>query len=163
MKRVVCALCFALLSVSAMAISDLRTWEAADGKSSLYASMEKAEEGQVVLRTKDGRKVSVPIDKLSPADQKYIEENTEELSGDGSSTASAESSKFPYEQGVVVGPIEAASDSHYLLYLPTTLEPDQKVPLLFFTHSGGGSSYLLEQIKEGAELTGWIMAISVES
>lgn len=162
MKRFVYVLYFAFLSLSVMAVDDMRTWKAADGKSTVDASMEKVEGAQVVLRTKDGRKVSVPIDKLCEADQKYIEEQTEKSVSDGSSTSSA-NLKLPYEQGVVVGPIEADSDSHYLLYLPRSLTPDQEVPLLFFTHSMGGSSYLLDQIKEGAELTGWIMAISVES
>lgn len=162
MKRVACFLYFSFFSVYVMAIGELRIWTAADGSSSLKAAMENVNGGEVVLRKNDGRKVSVPIDKLCEADQKYIQEHNKESAQDETS-ASVEKPNLPHEQGKVVGPIEASSDSHYFLYIPNSLKSGQEVPLLFFTHSMGGSSRLLDQIKKGAELTGWIMAISVES
>ena len=70
---------------------------------------------------------------------------------------------LPHPQGEVVGPIDTGEGAKYFLYLPKTLKKNQKAPLLFYTNSGGGNKANLNSITEGAELCGWIMAISVES
>jgi len=79
------------------------------------------------------------------------------------SVAWAQSADLPHVQGKVVGPVDDGTGSSYFLYLPKSLPTERKVPLLFYTHSGGGSARLLTEIVEGAELTGWIMAVSVQS
>lgn len=79
------------------------------------------------------------------------------------SAARGQSAGLPYPQGKTVGPIDDRSGSSYFLYLPKSLSTERKVPLLFYTHSGGGNAALLTEIAEGAELTGWIMAVSVQS
>lgn len=71
--------------------------------------------------------------------------------------------RLQYPQGQVAGPVDDGSGSSYFLYLPKSLPADRDVPLLFYTHSGGGSTGLLKGIVEGSELTGWILAISVQS
>lgn len=85
------------------------------------------------------------------------------FSGVLSSIAATQSTGVSYAQGQVVGPIDDGAGSSYFLYVPKTLPTDRKVPLLFYTHSGGGNAGLLTEISEGAELTGWIMAVSVQS
>lgn len=85
------------------------------------------------------------------------------FSGTFISIAEVPSAGLPCAQGKVVGPIEDGSGSSYFLYIPKSLPADRKIPLLFYTHSGGGSAGLLQEIVEGAELTGWIMAVSVQS
>lgn len=79
------------------------------------------------------------------------------------SAVGEQSAGLPYAQGKVVGPVDDGAGSSYFFYLPESLPTERKVPLLFYTHSGGGSAGLLTEIAEGAELTGWIMAVSVQS
>ncbi len=137
----------------------LRVWKSSDGSQTLYAKMEAVEGDSVVLRKKDGRKITVPISKLSAEDQDYIKEQTGKTVASGGPSASSSS----FQQGVVLGPFEAGSEAHYLLYVPRSLKPGRKAPLLFYTQHSGGAPHLLESIREGAELTGWIAAASIES
>jgi hypothetical protein len=51
----------------------------------------------------------------------------------------------------------------YLLYLPGTLKKDRRAPWLFYTYSGGGCKGLRTKITETAELSGWVLAMSIES
>jgi len=165
MKSVAGLVCGLLFTVSAvLAETEIRMWSAADGSSTVEASLVDVGGGNVGLRKKDGSKITVPISKLSKEDQNYIDEYLKQRKeAEVVEEPAAVPLNLPYEQGKVVGPIEAASDSHYLLYIPRSLKAGREVPLLFFTHSMGGSSYLLDQIVEGAEMNGWIMAISIES
>lgn len=164
MKYIWKYLCVVLLLAGTIRAETMRTWESADGKSIVYASVVEVNGDTVVLRKMSGSKVSVPISKLREMDQEYLREHAQvEESAAPDQPVSADGLNLGYEQGRVVGPIEAGSEAHYLLYIPNSLQAGRKVPLLFFTHSGGGSNYLLDRIVEGAEINGWIMAISIES
>src|SRR4029079_12806453 len=48
-----------------------RTWNASNGKFSVEAKLVKVDEGKLVLKRADGQEITVPLDKLSEADQKY--------------------------------------------------------------------------------------------
>ncbi len=50
-----------------------RTWTASNGKFSVEAKLVKVDEGKLVLKRADGQEISVPLDKLSEADQKYVD------------------------------------------------------------------------------------------
>lgn len=52
---------------------EMRQWTAGSGGYKVEAKMLQVKSGYVQLQTKDGRKLAVQIEKLSPADQKYIE------------------------------------------------------------------------------------------
>ncbi len=71
---------------------ELRTWTDATGKFSIDANFVEQKDGDVVLRTADGKTLTVPLDKLSETDQEFLEV--------WSKTASATPSPDPtYEVG----------------------------------------------------------------
>jgi len=49
-----------------------RTWKNSTGSFSVEATLLKVDGGKAVLRRKDDKEISVPIDKLSDADQKFL-------------------------------------------------------------------------------------------
>jgi hypothetical protein len=53
----------------------VRTWKSANGKFSVAAKLEASDGKQVTLLKGDGKKVTVPIDKLSPEDQEYVKQS----------------------------------------------------------------------------------------
>ncbi len=151
-----------LICVECVVRAELRMWTAADGSSTIEASFFRVVDDKVELVRKDGRRIKVPIAKLSDGDREYIAEQTGgEMPGKSSADAGAPS--LPYEVGRVMGPIEADTESHYYYYVPKSLKPGRKAPLLFYSNSGGGTPGHLQQIIEGAELCQWVLAMSLES
>ena len=70
--------CIALLvlangQISSAAAQDSRTWKDATGKFEVTAKFVKVEGDNVVLEKADGSKLKVPLNKLSPIDQGYVE------------------------------------------------------------------------------------------
>ena len=55
--------------------SESRQWSDATGKFKIEAKLLEVKGGKAILLKADGKKVEVPVDKLSAADQKYIEDN----------------------------------------------------------------------------------------
>lgn len=165
------AILFALLTAGLVSAAGIRSWSSSDGKSKIEASYVSSDGRDVVLKTTAGKEISVPVSRLSSADRIYIAEqrrNPEPASTETTTIQLKEIKQnppknLPYKLGEIIGPIEADSDAHYLLYLPTTLREGRKAPLLFYTHSGGGNRNLLEPIIKGAELNGWVLAVSMES
>lgn len=56
-----------------------RTWTYVDTGSHLHGLFESSRDGQVRIRTEEGRLVSIEISKLDEADRKYIEARTKEV------------------------------------------------------------------------------------
>ena len=52
--------------------SPMRTWTDASGKFKVRASLAGVEDGTVRLRKSDGKTISVPLEKLSEADQQWV-------------------------------------------------------------------------------------------
>ncbi|MBI83194.1 MAG: hypothetical protein CMJ81_08365 [Planctomycetaceae bacterium] len=52
--------------------ADLRTWTSKSGKYTVKAELLSFAEGVVTLRRADGRKIEIPIAKLSPDDRKHV-------------------------------------------------------------------------------------------
>ncbi len=140
---------------------ELRTWKSADGQSTIEASMVRVDGNKVELARKDGRRIMVPIGKLCEADQQYIRQ-TAGAGNAGDSGSSMNTSNLPYEVGKVAGPIKVGGDVDYFYYVPKSLTPGRKVPLLLYTHLGGGARGRLQQLTHGAEVCRWIIAISEE-
>ena len=90
-----------------------RTWNASNGKFSVEAKLLKVDEGKAVLKRADGQEISVPLDKLSEADQKYVDN----LLGKSPATAGESSSASSSATGG-----DAVGDSKvvYKLTLVTT-------------------------------------------
>lgn len=77
------------------------------------------------------------------------------------------SSAQDYEPGKVIPEIKCkrASDYSYILYLPKTYDParEEKWPVLFIMGPNGGRTTELQRYVPGAELCGWILAMSIQS
>jgi SLA1 homology domain 1, SHD1 len=57
---------------------EFRTWKSASGKFTITASLESFDGTEAKLVTKDGRHISVAIEKLSAEDQKHVKESETE-------------------------------------------------------------------------------------
>jgi hypothetical protein len=57
-----------------------RTWRDKSGVFSVEAALLRQEDGKVVLQKKDGKTIRVPLEKLSPADRKYLAEHADDSS-----------------------------------------------------------------------------------
>jgi hypothetical protein len=64
---------FVILTTASTASAEPRTWSDDSGKFSITADLVVIQQGNVVLRTDDGRQLTVPVKKLSAADQKFVE------------------------------------------------------------------------------------------
>jgi hypothetical protein len=138
---------------------ETRDWKSTAG-TTINARVTSFAGGVATLETSAGRVVQVPLSKLSLEDQGYLEKHfASAADGQESGPPPAD---LPHPLGEAVGPIEA-SRGNYVLYLPKSLKDGHKAPLLFFTHSGGGDKGKLGRLMEGAEICGWIVAMSVES
>ncbi len=83
--RLLAACCFV---AGLCPIAQAREWSDATGKFKVQGNFVKVEEGKVVLRKADGSTVSVPLEKLSPADREFIKANPAgEDAGNGPATA----------------------------------------------------------------------------
>lgn len=65
--------CLVVVSQRATIAQDYRTWKDATGSYQVKAEYVRLDDGKVVLRKEDGTELAVPLDKLSPIDQGYVE------------------------------------------------------------------------------------------
>lgn len=127
------------------------------------------EEGNVKLKTANGRELTVPLDKFADEDREVLTthfglEDTNASPGEPAASGSefvSEGLALPV--GEVSGPIDAGEGSHYFAYIPKTLRQGRKAPLMFYTDASGGGAGTVEHLAKGAEVNGWIIAASVES
>ena len=62
-----------LASVTSMAHGEVRKWTDQSGSYSVQAEFVELADGNAVLKREDGRVIRVPLDKLSPQDQEYVQ------------------------------------------------------------------------------------------
>jgi len=122
---------------------------------------------QVFLKSADGREFAVPLEKFAEDDRVFLKEyfaiKEPEPGQPTVSTVPLVENGLTYPAGEVSGPIDAGDGSHYFVYVPKTLREGRKASLMFHTGAGGGSARAAKMYSEGAEVTGWIIASSVES
>ncbi|MCH7224508.1 hypothetical protein [Haloferula sp. A504] len=156
-------LVLALTGVLAAGPTESREWTATNGKT-VEGSVLRIEGDKAVLKRADGPEVKVPLSLFVEGDRKLLHEHFGiEAGGNATASGAAAAEGLPFEQGEVVGPVDAGDGATYYLYLPKSLKAERKAPLLFYTDAGGGSPRQLQGIREGAEVCGWVTAISVES
>jgi len=121
-------------------------------------------QGDQVTLSINGKEYKLPVARLSSDDQAYLK-----IVGDAPAPApeptmaSPEATPAaPAAKAKVMGPIDAEG-SHYYYYIPSTLPPGDKAPVLLYSGSGGGDANTVKGMVEGAEICGWIAACSVES
>lgn len=154
---------FLVTSIAVLSVhAEMRTWTAADGSSTIEASLVHAGSKQVELVREDGRRIKVPISKLCKADREYLVGHQDE-GNSGTGESEPDFSQLPYKVGQVTGPIKASGSSHYYYYVPKSLKPGRKAPILFYNNSNKGNARLLSPLVQGAEICQWIIVASVES
>lgn len=62
-----------VLAITGPALAELRTWTDSSGKHSTEAELISVEDGSVKLRRTNGKELTVAIEKLSTADQDFID------------------------------------------------------------------------------------------
>lgn len=129
-----------------------REWTDQQTGRKITAEFVSAEGDQVTL-VMNGKQVKLPVSRLSPEDQAHIRVV--------SAAPVAVEAAVPAGSGKVMGPVMTEGSSYYY-YVPVSLKPGSKAPLLFFTGSGGGDEGAVRRMAEGAEICGWIVACSVE-
>ncbi len=75
-------LCLATLTTNSASAEEVREWVDISGKHKIQAEYLKTEDGKAKLRRPDGKKVSIPINRLSEADRRFIQ--TQESGRDSS-------------------------------------------------------------------------------
>ena len=144
-------------STHAATPTDVRAWRSSAG-TTIEAKATALDGTLVTLETPARRVLKVDLTKFADEDRLRLQTHFQ----GGEQATQAPAAELAQPLGQVVGPIDA-NGSHYFLYLPKSLKAGSKAPLLFFTHSGGGNSGRMKPILEGAEICGWIVAMSVES
>lgn len=71
------AVVLAIAAVFAVAVAKERAWTDTTGKFNVTAELVDVEDGKAVLRRADGKTITVPVDKLSDADQAFLKLETE--------------------------------------------------------------------------------------
>jgi hypothetical protein len=84
----------AALVIGVVSIGAARTWTSRDGKFTVDAELDGVKDGVVKLKKTDGSVIDVPLDKLSAADQEYIEGQ-----GAGAASSGGEFRKWTSKDG----------------------------------------------------------------
>jgi len=141
--------------------TESRTWSATAG-SSLEAVVTDVEGGKVLMVRKDGSKLQVPMESLVAADQEFLTQHFK--LNERSPSGLAPLTGLAVEMGKVIDSVQTPTGSKYRLYVPKSLKAGRPAPVLMFTHAGGGKPPgPMESMLEGAELCGWIVAVSLDS
>ena len=133
-----------------------REWTSTAG-TTITGTVTELNDGVASIVSKNGRKLKVPLNKLSPSDQAYLNDFFEGENTDASPAAVA------VGKSETVGPIDAGDGSSYFLYLPKTLVPGGSAPLLFWTGSGESHAKTLNHWKKTADIIGIALACSKEA
>lgn len=144
--------------------TEVREWTSSVG-TSLQAKALSCDGEMVTLEKADGSTLALGLHQLDEAGQEFLRKHfalQDEPAGAAASERGAAPSDLEHPLGAVVGPIDAGA-SKYFLYQPKSLVAGRPAPLLFITGAGGGNSAMVARHKLGAELNGWIVAMSVES
>ncbi|MEM7144155.1 MAG: hypothetical protein AAF591_03405 [Verrucomicrobiota bacterium] len=148
-----------------------REWTSTAG-TKIRAMANAVADGEVELKTADGRVLKVPLDKLVATDREMLESHFEmavsDTVGEGAAMAGGSggeaASGLAHPLGAISGPISTPGDkSQYLVYLPQTLVEGRKAPVILYTGPGGGGKAIVNDFVPGAELCGWIVACSMNS
>lgn len=143
----------------------MRAWTSSVG-STMEAEALEMIDGVVVLKNKKGKEMELHYEKLSEEDHRYLEEKfgKEAFTKQPMSSGDDELNLNGWNTGQVTGPIQAGKKSTYYYYIPNTLKKGRKAPLLFHTAAHPAKEgKIIKRWKEGAELTGWIVATSMQS
>lgn len=152
MKYLVAFLAFAGLSIT----SDARTWTSTDGRK-LEADFVSVTTTSVTVRNATGQTFTIPLDRLSQEDRKWVQSNPSPPSAKpgGSATPAANAPHKPIEgpyAALVTGDwaLSKHEDLPFALYASKELSAAQKYPLVLALH---GKS---QNDENGKQVGGWM-------
>ena len=158
MKVILLFLCSFLPLISAEP-TKVREWTSSVG-TKIEAMAMRMSDGKVTLKTNQGRTLVLPLSKFSKEDGEFL---LEHFKPEPLKVPSFEAPSLEHPLGEIVGPIKASDGSSYYLYLPTTLADGAEAPLFFFTGPKPSTKKTLKRFVSASELTGMVLAASVES
>jgi hypothetical protein len=146
--------------------TEFHRWKSTTG-TTLEARATAVRNGSVTLEPAIGKTVTLKVEMLIEADREFLKTHfhndpTAVIGTDIAPEIILPEAPPIATPGSVLGPVEAKG-SHYFYYVPKSLKPGRKTALLFFTGAGIGYPARLALLQEGAEISGWILALSVES
>ena len=65
-------------TIAAAVLAEERTWTDKTGKFKVSAELVEVQDGKALLRRADGKEISVPLERLSDADQQFVKEHGDE-------------------------------------------------------------------------------------
>lgn len=87
----------------------VRTWTDSTGKHTIEAEFRGMVDGKVKLRKMDGSEISLPLEKLSDADQKWVRSPTKKKVSEADETETAESDQTPPAESAASPPAKEES------------------------------------------------------
>lgn len=144
-----------------------REWEAVSGHKTEAKAL-SATLATVTLELASGKTLTLPLEKLVPADREAILSHFKiELPKEGdpirSSDPALQADGLDYPIGETKGDVESAPDSHFHIYLPKSLKKDRPAPVLHFNNAGAVQPGGLAPYIPACERFGWILVGSAES
>lgn len=147
--------------------TESRNWTATSGHKTEARAL-SATITTVTLELASGKSITLPLEKLIPADRKAILDHfgiKPPKEGDPirSEDTPLSADGLDYKIGQTTGNIQSAPGSHFHIYLPKTLKTGRPAPVLHYNNSGQISPQNLSQYIPACERFGWILVASAES
>lgn len=139
---------------------EMREWRSKDGSKSFYGKYTGIKNDQdVLLQGEEQQHVKIPVAKLSSEDLDYLFKaaSLKALNGKKGNIKG-----LTYKQGEILGPLDSDDGYGFFLYVPKSLASDRPSPLFLYTGPTGGKLLNIRELVEGAEVTGWIVAVAIE-
>jgi hypothetical protein len=134
--------------------AELRDWESANGKRIVAALVSyDAAKGTLRIRRVDGIEYTLAKDKLSQADQTYLDDYAKRRDEEQAAAAKAAAE---VAGKTVAHKVPGDPEVQFHVYHPTTYGKAGKMPMIILFSPGGSGPGILNSFREAAEECGWI-------
>lgn len=144
----------------------MRTWTSTSG-SRVEAQFVRQTGYIVVLRNAEGKEFRIQLNNLSDTDRAYIKQAREPARAPLIPSEPVDTKEFELltEPGGKGSEIKCLDEPEwsYWLYLPPAYHTGRKWPIMYIMSPIGGQQGAIRRYGEGADLNGFILAISVQS
>jgi dienelactone hydrolase len=151
-------------------VAEIRTCTSTAGQT-IEAEFLNVENGRVILRGADGKRMNVSYDALSEDDQAFIvelykkfKEETEKAKKEAEEQVEKEKAEkkaaflAKWPPGKIVDRVTTnGTETAYYVYIPSSFDPDNLPPLLYTFSPGGNGKGALRKVQQSAEKAGWIV------
>ncbi|QQL45525.1 hypothetical protein [Sulfuriroseicoccus oceanibius] len=138
-----------------------RTWTSSQG-TQIAAVAHGIDAGDVILESATGDLLRVPLEKLSPADQQFLEQH---FKGAPAQAPGEASNSTPTQQpkGTFIDEIPAGEMTYLVAYVPGSALPDTKLPTVCYITQTTAQTKHLKRLARGAEIAGWPVVMNTEA